>query len=56
MQLHIGRFEITPDHVRLVSATVLVNLKFTSKVCLYLEIFPPKFSDSVSMINRFGTK
>ena len=29
MQFHVGRFETSPDHVRLVSATVLVNLVFT---------------------------
>ena len=33
MQFHVGRFEIPPNHVRLVSATVLVNLLFTSKLC-----------------------
>ena len=32
--------EIPPDHVRLVSATVLVNLMFTSKLCFILETFP----------------
>ena len=33
------RFEIPPDHVRMVSATFRVNLKFTSKLnrCIYIE-------------------
>ena len=56
MQFHIGYFEIPPDHLCLVSATVLVSLKFTSKLCFYLETFPLKISNSVSMINKFGTK
>ena len=41
MQFHFGRFEIPPDHVGQVSATVLVDFKFTSKLCfVFLETFP----------------
>ena len=41
MQFHVGRFEIPPDHVRLVFATFLVNLKFTSKLnrCILKTIY-----------------
>ena len=42
MKFHVGRsdrFEIPPDHVRLVIAIFLVNLKFTSKLnrCIFLK-------------------
>ena len=40
MQFHIGCFEILPDHVRLVLATVLVNLMFTFKLGFILKTFP----------------
>ena len=40
MQFHFGGFEIPPDHVGLVSATVLVDFKFTSKLHFVLETFP----------------
>ena len=40
MQFHVGRFEQPPDHVHLVSVTVLFNLKFTSKLWFVHEIFP----------------
>ena len=40
MKFHVGRsdrFEIPPDHVRLVFAIFLVNFKFTSKLnrCIF---------------------
>ena len=40
MQFHVVRFEIPPDRLPLVSTTVLVNFKFTSKLCFVLETFP----------------
>ena len=41
MQFQVGRFEIPPDHVRLIFATFLVNLKFTSKLnrCILKTIY-----------------
>ena len=53
MQFHGGRFEIPPDHVRLVFATFLVNLKFTSKLnrciskTIYIEQITSLWSDSL---------
>ena len=48
-QFHVGRFEIPPGDVRLVFATFLVNLKFTSKLnrcflkTIYIEQIQYKF-------------
>ena len=41
MQFQVGRFEIPPDHVHLLFATFLVNLKFTSKLnrCILKTIY-----------------
>ena len=53
MQFQVGRFEIPPDHVRLVFATFLVNLKFTSKLnrcilkTIYVEQITSLWSDSL---------
>ena len=42
MQVHVSRFEMSPDHVRLVSATFLVNLMFTN----YCEAKPLYFKNN----------
>ena len=53
MQFHVGYVEIPPDHVRLVFATFLVNLKFTSKLngcilkTIYIEQITSLWSDSL---------
>ena len=51
-----GRFEIPPDHVRLVFATFVVNLKFTSKLnrCILKKFIFSKLevSDQIHLVIR----